>query len=93
VITSVKEVHTSVRGHDEYECTFYNYFICRCVAANVPRYHLFRIDGVQESFEVIGRELTLRHCRSLIAALEPDGTTVKKHRVDRYGNTTSNLRG
>jgi hypothetical protein len=79
MITSVKEIHTSIEGHGEDECTFYNYFICRCVAANVPRFHLFRLSGVQDEYELLGNELPLDMCRKIIAKHEPNGTKVKKH--------------
>ena len=77
MITSVKEIHESKEGHGPDEIIFYNYFICRCVAARVPRYHLFRISSKME-FELLCHECDLGFCRDKIREYEPRGTTVVK---------------
>lgn len=70
MIRKVKEVHVGTKPHGD-GWVFWTYLIC---VVNSGRrgcgYNLIRIDNVCDKMEVLGRELTLGHCRSLIIKAE-----------------------
>lgn len=69
MITSVKEVHVGRRPHGD-GFLFWTYMICRVRSGRAYRYDLIRIDNCSEHMERLGCELTLAHCRRLIAEYE-----------------------
>ena len=83
MLTSVKELHTTIVAHpidDDWD-DYFNYLICRVHSGRRDRYNLIRIDSLCDKMERLGCELTLDHCRRIIKEHEPDGTTVVKHSI------------
>jgi hypothetical protein len=88
MITSVKEIHTTIEPSDG--GSFYNYLICKVRSGSKRgRYDVYRI-GVywpnmekngHEIFDRIGCELPLGDCRSLISKAETNGTVVVEHKA------------
>lgn len=73
MIRSVKEVHEGKTAHGD-GFLFWTYLICRVDSGCRGRYNLIRIDNVCETMEVLGRELTLDHCRRIIREKEATGS-------------------
>lgn len=77
MITSVYEIHIGNTPHGDDGLIFYTYFVCRSMTGHNVRYDLFRINNVLEGYEVLGRELPLKHCRKIVKEYELHGTVVK----------------
>lgn len=71
MIRSVKETHEGKTPHGD-GLLFWSYLICRVYSGRRGRYDLIRIDNVVENMQVLGRELTLAHCRRIIREKEAD---------------------
>lgn len=70
MIRDVKECHVGTTAHGD-GFLFWTYLICKVHSGRRGHGHdLIRIDNVCETMEVLGRELTLRHCRRLIQEAE-----------------------